>query len=252
MSRVYQSHFFAKKSNAVKSVFRKKAFAYNASIGVFCGMKLFRVRTSAKWSIFGVALGLANCTAFKSFSQTLARSRATRTYCNTVRVDIGGPIVLNLVVAGSNQAYKTVLPVLLGYERHLTPHLTANVEGIVNGGFRYEKTAGLSIQGRYYMLQLEPGQALGFYLAPVLAYRAIRQTIGYNATELVVHSQLAGVGGLIGMQAPLGGRLVVDVALGYMGWKHLHDDKTVNTDVRTYRELDAATVDGRLSLGYRF
>lgn len=173
-------------------------------------------------------------------------------YRNVVRLDLGGPLVLNLLNADSKGAHRLLMPLLLGYERRVGKRTSANAELILNGGFAHEKTTGVTLQGRYYPFLSQGRAPLGVHIAPVLSYRAIRETINYNNQDLHVRSRLGGAGVLVGIQVPLGFRFVFDAAGGYVAWRRLWDDSRVNVEASTYREIDPAVFDGRLGIGYRF
>ena len=180
---------------------------------------------------------------------------------NTLKLDVGGPIALNLFYIDTKYSGNLKLPVLLGYERQLGKHTSLAGEGLVNGGDLFEKSSGLSVHGRCYFLQ--PGRSfrrheagtLGTYVALATGYRAIEQTINYNyLDEAKTRSRLLGGGLLLGSQVGLGQqqRVVVDLNVGYMAWRRIWDDGQFDGSIRTYRETDFAVPDVRLSVGYRF
>jgi hypothetical protein len=178
-------------------------------------------------------------------------------YRNAVRLDVGGLLARNAAYNIMNSNPQFILPLLFGYERQLAPRLSGNVEALLNGGEPTEKLTGLALQGRYYYFQGRKTGLNGFYVAPTVSYRAVRQMHYYSISP--ERRKLGGAGVLLGAQLPLGSRLLLDVSGGVMSWGRLDqksDDEATSgsyyPDNRTYYERDKVVFDGRLSLGYRF
>ncbi|MCA8832352.1 hypothetical protein [Hymenobacter pini] len=179
-------------------------------------------------------------------------------FSNALRLDVGGVLARNLAYNMLNNNPQTLLPVLLGYEHRLGKNTSGNVEVLLNGGQPDEKMTGAALQGRYYFYQGRQTGLAGFYVAPTLSYRAVRQQSRYWLEEQ--RRKLGGAGTLLGAQFPVAakGRLVLDVSGGVMWWKRLdtppaeYNLAPAYYDEKTYLERNKAVFDGRLSLGYRF
>lgn len=178
-------------------------------------------------------------------------------YRNAVRLDVGGLLARNMAYNILNSNPQFILPLLFGYERHLAPRLSGNAEALLNGGEPRERMSGFALQGRYYYFQGRRTGLSGFYVAPTVSYRAVRQMHYYSISP--ERRKLGGAGVLLGAQLPLGSRLLLDVSGGVMSWGRLdqksEDEATSGSyypDNRTYYERDKVVFDGRLSLGYRF
>lgn len=178
-------------------------------------------------------------------------------YHNAVRLDVGGIFTRNMAYNMLNSNPQFLLPLLFGYERQLAPRLSGNAEVLLNGGQPDERMAGLALQGRYYFYQRRKTGLNGFYAAPTVSYRAVRQMNYYGISP--ERRKLGGAGMLLGAQVPLGSRLLLDVSGGVMTWGRLDRKPADNTpwdaynyDNQTYYERNKAVFDGRLSLGYRF
>lgn len=175
---------------------------------------------------------------------------------NAMRLDVGGIFARNMAYNLLNANPQFLLPLLLGYERQLAPRLSGNAEVLLNGGQPGERMTGLALQGRYYFYQGRKTGLNGFYAAPTLSYRAVRQLHYYGSSP--EHSKLGGAGVLLGAQVPLGSRLLLDVSGGVMSWNRLDRQSADEVaspyyhDNRTYYEREKAVFDGRISLGYRF
>ncbi|WP_022825216.1 hypothetical protein [Hymenobacter norwichensis] len=176
---------------------------------------------------------------------------------NAVRLDVGGIFARNMAYNILNSNPQFLLPLLVGYERQLAPRLSGNAEVLLNGGQPDERMAGLALQGRYYFYQGRKTGLNGFYAAPTLSYRAVRQLHYYSISP--ERRKLGGAGVLLGAQVPLGSRLLLDASGGVMSWSRLDqqsaDEAASNLyyrDSRTYYEREKVVFDGRLSLGYRF
>jgi hypothetical protein len=182
---------------------------------------------------------------------------APATYHNAVRLDVGGIFARNMAYNLLNSNPQFLLPLLFGYERQLAPRLSGNAEVLLNGGQPDERMAGLALQGRYYFYQGRKTGLNGFYAAPTLSYRAVRQLHYYRSSP--ERRKLGGAGVLLGAQVPLGSRLVLDVSGGAMSWGRLDQqsaDEAASSsyyyDNETFYERNKVVFDGRLSLGYRF
>ena len=210
--------------------------------------RIFRPLTT----VFLLSAGLAT----SALAQTAPNSAAPAKppYANALRLDIGGALARNVAHNIMNSSPELLLPVLVGYERQLGRRISGNVEVLLNGGEPDERLSGGALQGRYYLYQGRKTGLLGVYVAPTLSFRSARQQFYYSSASY--KSKLGGAGGLLGVQLPLGGRLLLDVSGGVMTWKRL--DKTELSSLpshyryKTYYEEQGTVFDGRLSLGYRF
>ncbi|RSK42731.1 hypothetical protein [Hymenobacter perfusus] len=175
-------------------------------------------------------------------------------YANALRLDIGGALARNVAHNILNSSPDLLVPVLVGYERQLGRRISGNVEVLVNGGEPDERLSGVALQGRYYLYQGRKTGLLGVYAAPTLSFRSARQQFYYSSTRYT--SKLGGAGGLLGVQLPLGNRLLLDVSGGVMTWKRLDETELSSLPsyyrYKTYYEEQGTVFDGRLSLGYRF
>lgn len=178
-------------------------------------------------------------------------------YRNAVRLDVGGIFARNMAYNLLNSSPEFILPLLFGYERQVAPRLSGNAEVLLNGGEPEEQMSGLALQGRYYYFQGCKTGLNGFYVAPTVSYRAVRQMRYYNISPK--HRKLGGAGLLLGAQVPLGRRLLLDVSGGVMSWGRLDQrsaDEVASSpyydDNQTFYERNKVVFDGRLSLGYRF
>lgn len=182
---------------------------------------------------------------------------ALAAYHNAVRLDVGGILARNVAYNALNNNPQMLLPLLVGYERQVAPRLSGNAEVLLNGGEPVERLTGLALQGRYYYFQGRKTGLNGFYAAPTVSYRAVRQ-MNYNSFK-PERRKLGGAGVLLGAQLPLGNRLLLDVSGGIMTWNRLDQKATDEAaqgayyyDNQTYYEREKVVFDGRLSLGYRF
>jgi hypothetical protein len=176
-------------------------------------------------------------------------------YRNAVRVDVGGIFARNMAYNILNSHPQMLLPLLFGYERQVAPRLSGNAEVLLNGGEPGERMSGLALQGRYYYFQGRKKGLNGFYVAPTVSYRAVRQFHYYSIQQ--ERRKLGGAGVLLGAQVPLGSRLLLDVSGGVMNWGRLDQQSADEAasggyDNKTYYEREKTVFDGRLSLGYRF
>ena len=178
-------------------------------------------------------------------------------YHNAVRLDVGGILARNFAYNALNNNPQLLLPLLLGYERQLAPRLSGNAEVLLNGGEPGERMSGVALQGRYYYFQGRKKGLNGFYVAPTVSYRAVRQLYYYGTSQQ--RRKLGGAGLLLGAQVPLSSRLLLDVSGGVMSWGRLNEKSAADAtqgvyhyDNQTYYERNKAVFDGRLSLGYRF
>ncbi|MCB2378654.1 hypothetical protein LGH70_13720 [Hymenobacter sp. BT635] len=180
------------------------------------------------------------------------------TYRNAIRFDLGGIVISNLVNGLLNTRPETLVPVLVSYERQLTPRFSVVAEGLLNGGTSDERKAGLGVQGRYYLLPTRNRASLtGLYVAPVLSYRAVGLR-GYRQPD--TKQRFAGVGTMVGWQlaASRGSRLFLDASLGLMAWQQLGKNKVAGEmppgyyTPDSYYERTPVTIDGRLGIGFKF
>lgn len=185
------------------------------------------------------------------------RQSARLEYRNAVRLDVGGIVARNVVYNALNSKSQFLLPLLFGYERQLAPRVSGNTEVLLNGGELDERLSGLALQGRYYYFQGRKTGLNGFYVAPTLSYRAVRQLYYYGTSQ--GRRKLGGAGVLLGAQMPLSCRLLLDVSGGIMTWGRLDEKQASNIgsgsysyDNRTYYERQRTVFDGRISLGYQF
>ncbi|MBO0358344.1 hypothetical protein J0X19_10345 [Hymenobacter sp. BT186] len=178
-------------------------------------------------------------------------------YHNAVRLDVGGILARNVAYNALNNNPQMLLPLLFGYERQLGPRVSGNAEVLLNGGEPEERLSGVALQGRYYYFQGRKTGLNGFYVAPTVSYRAVRQLYYYGTSQ--ERRKLGGAGMLLGAQVPLGSRLLLDVSGGVMTWGRLDRQSTdeaasgaYHYDNKTFYERNKSVFDGRLSLGYRF
>ena len=175
---------------------------------------------------------------------------------NVLRVDVGGILVQNMRANFLSEHKQLLLPLWAGYERQLGPRTSGSVEVLVNGGEPEEKLTGLALQGRYYLIPGQHADLAGFYVAPTLSTRLVKQAFHYSRER--VSRKLGGAGVLLGVQVPLTqqGRLLLDAAAGAMAWGRLGTDQVQNPapygDNRTYYEQHGMVLDGRLGVGYSF
>ncbi|MCC2545958.1 hypothetical protein LJY25_05840 [Hymenobacter sp. BT175] len=206
-------------------------------------------------------------TSLSSFAQepapeTTLPATALHARRNLLRVDMAGLLVTNLEYnLISNR--KTLMPVLLGYERGVSRHWSVGTEVLLNGGNPEERLWGASLQGRVYARPATEKQLpTGFYLAPTLGYRHAKVSqYGFFGTE----HHLGGVGahtGVLLSLSKLASGLVIDTSLGVMGWQTLGEVKLTgepekfgysrNTIMVSPQREGKALVDGRFSVGWRF
>jgi len=210
-------------------------------------------------SRLAVLLPLASLFQGHAHAQTtLGVGQPARTeHRNAVRLDVGGIFARNMAYNILNSNPEFILPLLFGYERQVGPRVSGNVEVLVNGGEPDEQMSGLALQGRYYFFQGRKTGLNGFYVAPTVSYRAVRQMHYYSISP--ERRKLGGAGVLLGAQVPLGSRLLLDLSGGVMTWGRL-DQRSADEgipsgydyDDQTYYEREKVVFDGRLSLGYRF
>ncbi|NVO30924.1 hypothetical protein [Hymenobacter lapidiphilus] len=187
---------------------------------------------------------------------------SVRAYRNVVRLDV-------LVVLVRNLSYLldggTALPLLVGYERQLGPHVSGNVEALLDAGNAKERITGLALQMRYYVATpRHPTGLTGLYVAPMVGARLVKRDylasfVWYTPSGYIQRRVLGGAGGAIGWQTTFGpqSRLLFDTSLGIMGWKQLNNSAVpigcINcSDDSTHYEQGIIMPDARFSLGYRF
>ena len=115
---------------------------------------------------------------------------------NVARVDLGGILMQNVRFNFLNQHPRLLLPLWAGYERQLGARTSGNVEVLVNGGEPGEKMTGLALQGRYYLIPGQRTALTGFYVAPTLSTRLVKQAFYYRWER--VSRKLGGAGVLLG------------------------------------------------------
>ncbi|NVO85439.1 hypothetical protein [Hymenobacter terrestris] len=187
---------------------------------------------------------------------------AVRAYRNVVRLDVLVLLVRNLsyLLDGG-----TALPLLVGYERQLGPHVSGNVEALLDAGNAKERITGLALQLRHYVATpRHPTGLTGLYVAPMVGARLVKRDylasfVWYTPSGYIQRRVLGGAGGAIGWQAAFGpqSRLVFDASLGLMGWKQLNNSAVPIgciscSDDPTHYENSIIMPDARFSLGYRF
>ena len=220
-----------------------------------------------KISLYFAALLLLSTGAAFAQAQPAApdsvRPAAIRAHRNVLRLDV---LVLPARALSSMFDEGEARPVLLAYERQLGPHLSANVEALLDGGTLKESRTGLALQMRYYLASpRHPTGITGFYVAPTLSTRIIKRDYiassgSYTSPSYRQRRVLGGAGILVGRQAAFGlrGRLLFDASLGIMGWQRLNDSPDMSagcagcTDEPTDYEQNIFMPDLRLGLGYRF
>ncbi len=188
---------------------------------------------------------------------------AGQVHRNVVRLD--GLVILTRTLSYLLDGGRA-LPLLVGYERQLGPHLSGNIEALLDAGNAKERITGLALQMRYYIASPRHPTALaGFYVAPTVSSRLVKRDylahfIWYTPSGYIQRRTLGGAGALIGRQAGFGpnGRLLFDASVGLMSWKQLNNSADIPagckhcTDEPTNYEKTVFVPDGRLSLGYRF
>jgi hypothetical protein len=187
-----------------------------------------------------------------------AAPASTEAYRNAVRLDVGGIIGSNVASTALGNS-GALLPLLVAYERQLSPRFSVVGEGLLNGGDSWERKAGLSVQSRYYFVQSRRRSPLaGFYVAPVLAFRSVRMGAPFSDE---VSRRYLGTGVLLGGQAAFrrSQRWFIDVAAGIMSRWQAGPDKTrsgryatVSSSLESYYDTHPTDFDGRLGVGYRF
>jgi hypothetical protein len=212
---------------------------------------------------------LAGATLFLSLLAVLAQAQTTpqepqtqnsaNVSRNTIRLDQAVILFRNLDYNLLSRKWHFVLPILVGYERQLSPKTSINAEALVNGGTPREGILGLGLQGRYYFWQGRKTGLLGCYVAPTLGYRAVRQEYYVAGGE---RRKLGGGGVSMGAQVPVALRkqLVLDMAMGFMSWNHLGKSDIINmpgygtydNSIKTSYERNSVILDGRLGIGYQF
>ncbi|RFP66205.1 hypothetical protein D0N36_04070 [Hymenobacter lapidiphilus] len=139
---------------------------------------------------------------------------------------------------------------------------------LLNANDSKDHITGLALQMRYYVPQSRnPAALTGFYVAPTLSTRRVKQSDRVlvacygtpNYTPGGRSRALGGAGLLVGRQTPIGQkkRVLVDASVGLMSWQPW--DKSAapygcpgySNDFTKY-ERHTLVPDGRLSLGYRF
>jgi hypothetical protein len=185
------------------------------------------------------------------------------------KLGLGGHTVVRADLAAvlfSNADYNfwghrgTLVPLLTSVEHHWGGRTSTVVEGLIGGGTPDTRRSGLSVQGRYYLQRKYAGLPLGLYVAPVLSYRAVRETPSYSPMD--VSKRFVGAGALFGAQIPVGlqQRLVIDAAAGLMGWQQVGEVQVRHTgsypeqqyNLKPLYELSPVLPDVRLGVGLRF
>ena len=180
---------------------------------------------------------------------------------NVVRLDVLAPLAASLEYAlgGGSGA---VVPVLLSYERRFCKNGSMGVEFLIRGGTPGERRSGGALLGRWYFApKWGPTAALaGFYLSPVLSYRALGTSPTVFNTP-INSGRRGGAGLLLGWQLPLGRaaapHLVFDFAVGVLAWTRLGNDRT--SDPSYYATVNEPIFkrtgllpDARYGLGFQF
>jgi len=208
---------------------------------------------SSSWALAGRAA--AQSPAELPVVQPIAEAPPRR---NAIRFDVGGILASNFAYNTLNNRPEFLFPVLASYERSVGRHSSVVMEGLLNGGEPTKRSAGVSVQGRYYCLLRHPFSLLsGVYVAPVLGYRSVAIN-GYYLPDNRRH--LIGAGALVGWQVLLSqhSRVFIDASLGVMAWKKVGTDDVGGSQfpqsfgILSYYERAGAVADGRLGIGFRF
>jgi hypothetical protein len=180
---------------------------------------------------------------------------------NTVRLDLLAAIAANLE-HGTGARNAIIFPVLASYERHLGGRWSVVAEALVRGGTPTSRRSGAALLGRWYALPARWAETplQGFYVSPVLSYRALSTTAG-DFDQPVNSGKRGGAGLLLGWQAPpfphILPNLVIDASAGVVAWTRLGADRT--SDPAYYASINEPIFkrtgflpDARYGLGYRF
>lgn len=148
---------------------------------------------------------------------------------NVVRLDLLSPLYYNV----SNSLFGTgvVYPVLVSYERYLNNQWSVGAEVLLNGGEPKARRNGAGLMARYYLSEVTTtkGPAAGFYLSPVLAYRALASAFALDG-DLYTRGRRLGAGLMVGYQLPLGqpstSRVAFDLSVGLLNWGRIGTDRS--------------------------